>query len=239
MKLNALAQFLSINAVFLCFSSALEKKGQKKFYDPVIKKVEGWTIEYDPQLLSSPNKALGQEATKALANHLQRIKYILPKEKITVLQKLSIRIDLQHELGNMQYHPSKGWLIANDYDPRMEKRVHIPRAKSLLDRSTWAKHPYVILHELAHAYHDQILSFDNKEIIDAYKSSEKKGLYERVLLFSGRKVKHYARTNHKEFFAEMTESYLGVNDFYPFVRAELKEHDPSTYALMQKIWGKI
>ena len=97
MKLNALAQFLSINAVFLCFSSALEKKGQKKFYDPVIKKVEGWTIEYDPQLLSSPNKALGQEATKALANHLQRIKYILPKEKITVLQKLSIRIDLQHE----------------------------------------------------------------------------------------------------------------------------------------------
>ena len=26
----------------------------------------------------------------------------------------------------------------------------------------------------------------------------------------------------------MTESYVGVNDFYPFVRAELKEHDPKT-----------
>ena len=39
--------------------------------------------------------------------------------------------------------------------------------------------------------------------------------------------------------AEMTESYLGVNDFYPFVRGELKEHDPETFALMAKIWGKI
>ena len=37
----------------------------------------------------------------------------------------------------------------------------------------------------------------------------------------------------------MTESYVGVNDFYPFVRAELQEHDPKTYALMEKIWGKF
>jgi dipeptidyl-peptidase-4 len=239
MKLKALVLLILVNATFLYFSSAVEKKGEKKFYDPVIKTVEGWTIEYDPQLLSKENKKFGEEATKALANHLQRIKYILPKEKVTALQKLPIRIDLQHELGNMQYHPGKGWLIDHGYDPRLEKRVHIPRAKSLLDRHTWAKHPYVILHELAHAYHDQVLSFDHREIIDAYNSSEKKGLYERVLLYRGGKTRHYARTNHKEFFAEMTESYLGVNDFYPFVRGELKEHDPLTYALMQKIWGKI
>ena len=52
-------------------------------------------------------------------------------------------------------------------------------------------------------------------------------------------TRHYARTNHKEFFAEMTESYVGVNDFYPFVRAELKNHDPKTFALMKKIWGSF
>ena len=216
-----------------------KKEGHKKFYDPVIKKVEGWTIEYDPLLLNEENQAFGKEVTKALANHLQRIKYILPKEKAAALQKLPIRLDLKHKLGNMQYHPSKGWLINNGYDPRLEKRVHVPRAKSLLDRHTWAKHPYVILHELAHSYHDQVLSFGNKEIIKVYEASEKKGLYERVLLYRGGKTRHYARTNHKEFFAEMTESYLGVNDFYPFVRAELKEHDPETYALMRKIWGDI
>lgn len=222
-----------------CFVLPSFSKEAKKFYVPVEKDVEGWTIEYDPQLLTEENKEFNQEVTKALANHLQRIKYILHEDKVKALQTLPIRLDLKHELGNMQYHPSRRWLIANGHDPKLEKRVHLPRAQSLISRGTWAKHPYVILHELAHAYHDQILSFDNKEIIKVYEASEKKGLYERVLLFSGRKVRHYARTNHKEFFAEMTESYLGVNDFYPFVRAELKEHDPETYALMRKIWGPI
>ena len=42
-----------------------------------------------------------------------------------------------------------------------------------------------------------------------------------------------------EYFAESTEAYLGVNDFYPFVRAELKQHDPDMYELMTEIWGKI
>ena len=218
---------------------AKEKGEEKKFYEPVIRNVEGWTIEYDPKLLAKEHKKFEQEVTKALANHLQRITYILPAEKTKVLKTLPIRLDLAHALRNMQYHPNAGWLRNHGHDPRLEKRVHLPRAKSLLDRHTWAKHPYVVLHELAHAYHDQILGFDDEEVIAAYKNAEDKGLYERVLLYSGGKTKHYARTNHKEFFAEMTEAYLGVNDFYPFVRAELKEHDPLTYALMQKIWGKI
>ena len=108
-----------------------------------------------------------------------------------------------------------------------------------MERATWLKHPYVILHELAHSYHDQVLNFENEEIMLAYKRAEKEQLYERVLLFRGGITRHYARTNHKEFFAEMTESYVGVNDFFPFVRAELKQHDPKTFSLMEKIWGKF
>ena len=96
----------------------------------------------------------------------------------------------------------------------------------------------MVLHELAHAYHDQILGFDDEEVIAAYKNAEDKGLYERVLLYSGGKTKHYARTNHKEFFAEMTESFFGVNDFYPFVRGELKKSQPKIHALLEEIWLK-
>ena len=104
-------------------------------------------------------------------------------------------------------------------------------------RNTWLQHPYVILHELAHSYHDQILGFDNVEIKEAFQRSEREKLYERVLVFRGGMTKHYARTNEKEFFAEMTESYVGVNVFFPFVRSELKNHDPQTFELMRKIWG--
>ena len=52
-------------------------------------------------------------------------------------------------------------------------------------------------------------------------------------------MRHYALTNHKEFFAEMTEAYFGVNDFFPFVRAELRRHDEATFLMLQEIWGKI
>ena len=228
--------FSGIYFIGLCNA---EERIDNKFYKPVIGGLEGWKIEWDPAIAESEDTSFFREIRKALSNHFQRIKYLLPEDKVKELQRLILRIDKKHPLTNMQYHPSKGWLISNGYDPTLEKRVHIPRAENLLKRSTWQKHPYLILHELAHSYHDQILSFGNKEIIEAYQQAEKAGLYEKVLLFRGGKTRHYARTNHKEFFAEMTESYVGVNDFYPFVRAELQEHDPKTYALMEKIWGRF
>lgn len=41
------------------------------------------------------------------------------------------------------------------------------------------------------------------------------------------------------YFAESTEAYFGVNEFYPFVRTELQAHDPTMYSLMVKVWGPI
>ena len=83
------------------------------------------------------------------------------------------------------------------------------------------------------------MSFDHPDVLKVYNEAKEKGTYEDVLSHTGRPVRHYALTNHKEYFAETTEAYLGVNDFYPFVRAELQEHDPSGFALMQKVWGGI
>ena len=217
-----------------------EEKKAPKFYDPVEKQLEGWTIAVDPRLLSGPHKQIGDQAFAALANHLQRVKYIVAKDRLAQLQKLRIWLELDNpRLGNMQYHPDRGWLLANNHDPRLVKHVHIPRARQLFDRRMWAKHPYVVLHELAHSYHDQVLGFDYPPIVKAFDDAKEKGIYEEVLLFTGKRVRHYALSNHKEYFAEMTEAYFGVNDFYPFVRAELKEHDPRMYALLQEIWGRV
>jgi hypothetical protein len=100
-------------------------------------------------------------------------------------------------------------------------------------------HPAVILHELAHAYHDQVLGFDEPRIKAAYDKAMKAGLYEEVMLYTGRKVRAYAANNHKEYFAEGTEAYFYRNDFYPFVRAELKQHDPVLHDLLEEIWGPM
>jgi len=231
--------WLLIPVVFACLSSPSRTEEKPTFYDPIEKEIEGWTVAVDPRLLSGEHQETGAKALIALANHLQRVKYIVPEDRVAALQKLRIWVDWHHKLGNMQYHPSRGWLTDNGHDPRLQKHVHIPRAAQLLDRRMWAKHPYVVLHELAHAYHDQVLGFDHPDIVAAYRIAKERGVYEKVLLYTGAKVRHYGLTNHKEYFAESTEAYFGVNDFYPFVRAELKEHDPVMYTLMQRLWGEV
>ncbi len=205
----------------------------------VVKQIEGWSVKVDPTLLNEKKEA-GEVALKALANHLQRITYIVPAEKLKELRKLPIWLEFKNKkLKNMQYHPSKGWLATNGHDVRLAKHVHIPVAAALTDRQMWAKHPYVVLHELAHAYHDQVLGFRHAKIIAAYNAAKASRSYENILDHRGRKVRHYGLNNPKEFFAEATEAYFGVNDFYPFVRAELKKHDAKTYGVMEEIWGKI
>ena len=217
------------------------KKAEAVRFDPVIRDIEGWTVHVDPQMLEGEHSKEGAHALKMLANHLQRIAILLPEEQLAKMQKLHIWIEHHHPaLNSMQYHPNPGWLKNHGYDLRLAKKVHIPRAaKNLLSRHQMIKHPAVVLHELAHAYHDQYLGFDNPRIIEVYEKAKAAGTYEKVLLFNGKKVRHYALTNHKEYFAEGTEAYFYRNDFYPFVRAELKEHDPALHDLLAEIWGPL
>ena len=209
-------------------------------FDPVIRQIEGWTVHIDPQLLEGEYSEEGAGALKMLANHLQRIAILLPEEQLTRMQKLEIWIEHHHPtLGAMQYHPNPGWLKSHGHDPRLAKKVHITRAGALLDRGQLVKHPMVVLHELAHAYHDQVLGFDHPDIMAAYRQAKESGKYEKVLLYTGKKVRHYGMNDQKEYFSEGTEAYFGRNDFYPFVRAELAEFDPEFHDLLKKIWGPI
>ncbi len=208
-------------------------------FDPVKQEIEGWTVHVDPALLEGEYAEEGKRCLQMLANHLQRIRILVPAKTLTKLQTIEIWIEREHpSLKAMQYHPSRGWLVEHGHDPRLARKVHVTVARELLSRRQMLKHPAVILHELAHGYHDQVLSFDDKRIIAAYDAAKEKGNYEDVLLFTGRKVRHYGMTNHKEYFAEGTEAWFYRNDFYPFVRAELKLHDPGFHDLLQDIWGK-
>ena len=200
--------------------------------------LHGWTVHAETSLVNGEHKELGQRALSMLANHLERIAILVEGEPLEKLKTMEIFIEHHHpELGSMQYHPGEEWLTARGYDPRLTKKVHIPRAAHLLSRAQLLKHPAVILHELAHAYHDQVLGFDHAGIIQTYESAMEARIYDDVLLDTGERVPHYATTNHKEYFAEATEAYFYRNDFYPFVRAELYEHDPKGHALMVEIWG--
>lgn len=209
-------------------------------FDPVAREIEGWTIHVEPSLLDGEHADEGAEALRMLASHLHRIALLLPDDRLEQMRTLEIWIEHDHPtLKAMQYHPGVDWLVEHGHDPRLVKKVHIPHAADLLSRQQIVKHPAVVLHELAHAYHDQILSFDDPRVVACYRQAKESGTYEDVLLYTGQKVKHYGLTNHKEYFAEGTEAYFYRNDFYPFVRAELKEHDPAFHDLLVEIWGPL
>jgi len=199
--------------------------------------VEGWTVRVDDRLLKAPDDEVGKRAMRFLEDKLSDIKVVVPADKLKKLQAVTIILDLTHgNLGPMQYHPSVEWLKGNGYSADLARCVHLPRAEDVATKRNIREQPWVILHEMAHAYHDQVLGFDEPRVKEAYEKYKKSGRGEKALLFDGRRVKHYALTDHKEFFAEMTEAYFGTNDFFPFNRAELKESEPEIYDLMGHVW---
>jgi hypothetical protein len=94
----------------------------------------------------------------------------------------------------------------------------------------------MVLHELSHAYHHQVLSSSNWEILQAYRKAVKSKKYESVAFNMGGKRRAYALNSVDEYFAELTEAYIGKNDYYPFNREQLQEFDPIGYELMKKYW---
>lgn len=203
-----------------------------------VRELEGWKLRVDDRLLGdAQDAALGMRTLRFLEAKLVEIKAVVPPDRVKDLQEVTIVLDLNcGKLGAMQYHPSAGWLKANGYSEDLARCVHLPRAADVVTSRNIREQPWVILHELAHAYHDQKLSFDEPRIVAAYERFKRSGHGDATLLYNGKRVKHYGLTNPMEFFAEMTESYFGSNDFYPFNRAELQESEPELFQLLTEIW---
>jgi hypothetical protein len=162
----------------------------------------------------------------------------VPADRLARLREFTIVLDRScGDLGAMQYHPSADWLTNHGYPRSLARCVHLPRAEQVATRRNVTEQPWVILHELAHAYHDQVLGFDDPRIMAAWEAFKRGGAGDDALLFDGSRTRHYGLTNQKEFFAEMTEAYFGANDFAPFNRAELKTGFPELHALLEEIWG--
>lgn len=206
--------------------------------DREIRDIEGWKVHVDRRLLEGEGAVVGAKALKILANRLHDITLVVPAPALEKLRAVGIAFDLDHgKLTAMQYHPSPGWLRDNGYDPALARMVHVPAAGRMLGSFTVNQQPAVMLHELAHAYHDQVLDFEEPRIKAAWKTYRDSGKGNAVLHISGRTGKHYALTNQKEFFAEMTESFFATNDFHPFVRGALKTEFPELYKLLEDVWG--
>jgi len=198
-------------------------------------KIEGWTVKAEAELVHS---AQWKSVAAELENQLYRTSRVVPDGPLEKLRQVTIWVRRNDpSTPCMAYHPGADWLQEHGTDPAMAKGVEIANAANFV---SWTyEQPWMLLHEMAHAYHDRFLpkGFDNPDVKAAFEAATASKRYESVLHWDGKKVHPYALTNPMEFFSEVTEAYFGQNDFYPFVNAELRTFDPDTYTMLVRLWG--
>lgn len=174
---------------------------------------------------------------------LDEILHMVPPAAADVLRTVPVWIELQGYRGmghggrGLCCHWSPAWLTANGLPAEKAGGVEIINPEDFL---SWRRdQPYMLFHELAHAYHWRLGKFD-AEIDRQYRSAMDKKLYDAVArntVVGDKTVRAYAATNSHEYFAELSEAYFAVNDFAPYTRAQLREHDPEGLALVERLWN--
>lgn len=196
--------------------------------------IAGWKIYFHQRLLKD-NPDLAAQVRTELTRQLKAIVDAVPVDKVELLRKTPIWIEyFNPKFPCACYHPDIRWLESNGFNPDKVDSVDISNPQNFVN---WSREqPWMVLHELAHAYHDQVLGHDHAGIRQTYERAKASGQYEKVKHVNGDFVRHYALNNDQEYFAESTEAYFGKNDFFPFTREELKKFDPEGYELMHEIW---
>ncbi len=206
-----------------------------------IRNLEGWGVYVNKQDLVDHRDEM-DAALEHMRHQLYEVRLTVPAPAVAIMQeRVPIWVEYDNERAATGFHPDFNWLLDRGFRPPagLTSMVGICEAKNFC---TMTLHqPSVMLHELAHGYDYLYLGrgehYGNARIEAEFARAEQSGTYDSVICRYSENAKHYAMSNKMEYFAENTEAYFGTNDFYPFVRAELEEHDPDMYRLLQDLWG--
>ena len=200
--------------------------------------IEGWTVYVKKDFLKS-KPALAERTLELLRAQLFQIGRIVPAPAVKKLRTVKIWVEENDpSTPCMAYHPAAEWLREHGTNPQMAGAIELANVRNFLD---WTlEQPWMVMHELSHAFHHKFLprGFDNLELRVAHENALKSGRYDSVQKIAHTEEKAYALNNPQEYFAEATEAFFGTNDFYPYVRSELRRHDPAGYELLKKLWGE-
>jgi hypothetical protein len=200
------------------------------------RQIEGWLVRINTDLLTT-HKEIGDKILELLALKLREIRNCVPPNALAALLTVPIWLGVDdYAVPNAVYHGNDEWLRSHGWNPDKARSIEIGNAAIFVK---WSKiQPMLLLHEFAHAYHDQVLTFQCHEVLVAYQHAVRSRLYESVEYIDGSKQRAYALNNEREYFAEATEAYFGRNDFAPFTRSELEQFDPEIFAILRRVWNR-
>jgi len=200
----------------------------------VPKVIRSFTVLVHPEVMA--HEADLAPALAQFASQIDEISAAVPPPVLAVLRKVRIWLEWQQCAdAASRFHPARAWLLEHGDNPEKAGEIEICNLRHWV---AWSKQnqPSSLLHELAHAYHFRVLGEQHKGILNAYQHAMAAGLYDSVPYSgSGRRQPH-AALSAAEYFAELTEAYFGRNDYYPFTRAELVDHDAEGYSIVERLW---
>ncbi|MCL4743186.1 MAG: hypothetical protein KJZ54_13390 [Phycisphaerales bacterium] len=203
--------------------------------------LRGFRVMVNRSLLE--DRALLHDTLAGLDHDLSMVERSIARPQLEFLRSVTVWVETQGAVvpGGMSgrgmcYHPSARWLAAHGLLREKAGGIEVVNARDFLE---WRRNqPFMTLHELAHAYH-HALGYEHPGVRAAYDAAMAEGLYEAVaynLAADGAPVRAYAANNPQEYFAELTEAYFGLNDYFPFTRPQLRHHDPRGFELIERLW---
>jgi hypothetical protein len=206
------------------------------------KTIVGFNVLIDQQIR---DHATQRQTEKNLKRLLTEVARVVEPQHLAELQKVKIWLSAEPLLSNTDNRTDRaaGWYIpatalalqTSGKNPDKAQGIEIGDIATFnqYDADTQFE---IVLHELAHAYHDRVLGDDYAPIIATYKHAMARRLYHRVPYSVGGQGVAYATTDPDEYFAELSLTYLAHNETFPYNRRDLVRYDPKGYDLVEKIW---
>ncbi|MDE0645469.1 MAG: hypothetical protein OXH84_04430 [Gammaproteobacteria bacterium] len=187
---------------------------------------------------------LAEQMLWYVRGQLQNLVNVLPSDKLKLLQTVEIWVnddyDEDDELCGIACYVPERYRGVDFFEDRAGA-VIIRDFEILLD-SSWCCTFSTMIHEMAHAFHDQFIEdgFNNDFIEETYDDAVDSGDFEnnKVMYpwWDEQRRDHYGMTDEYEFFATMSQTYFLWYWVYPYNVRDLYEDFYDAYRMVVNSW---
>lgn len=198
-------------------------------------RASGFTVYVNPAVDQHGKQA--RAGVALVKSKLAEVAARLPKKALEQVRQVPVFVEWKSESSScLDYHRDASGLTHVELNLDKLKAVEIGALSCFVERVK-GDEPMALLRELAIAYQDRVIGWEASEVVAAWSAAKESGKYALVPFVAGGMREPPGMASAQLFFAEVTESLYGHNDYFPFHRQDLVRYDPAACAMAAKAWG--
>jgi len=177
-------------------------------------RMEGWTVHLRDHFVGAGRTAV-DDFLPRLAGRLRAVCGALPARAVARLREVPIWVSpgIPGVESAARYHPDAGWLEGHGRDPAMAKGVEFTNVDDFAAQAE--ARPGLVLHELARAWHDQVVGAGDPRLAGLESAS----------------------SDSAEVFAAASEVFFLGEGAATRAPGALPRRDPRRERLLRSLWG--